>query len=79
MVCLAIAVQVGCNFSDQSNLVSVDAERGAYKFGYDFQKEVSSRTGRRQYNQPVAYHDSLGLAHFNCKPMPGQCRGNSTV
>ncbi|WIA35094.1 hypothetical protein OEZ86_003580 [Tetradesmus obliquus] len=32
-------LKVGCNFSDQSNLVSVDAERGAYKFGYDFQKE----------------------------------------
>eukprot|EP00878_Enallax_costatus_P019236 GHUV01020290.1.p1 GENE.GHUV01020290.1~~GHUV01020290.1.p1 ORF type:complete len:114 (+),score=9.27 GHUV01020290.1:118-459(+) len=32
-------LKIGCNFSDQSNLVSVDAERGAYKFGYDFKQE----------------------------------------
>jgi hypothetical protein len=42
---VANAVQVGCNFSDHTNLVSVDAEKGAYKFGYDFQREVSSPAG----------------------------------
>jgi hypothetical protein len=42
---VALAVQVGCNFSDHTNLVSVDAEKGAYKFGYDFQREVSRPAG----------------------------------
>jgi hypothetical protein len=33
-------MQVGLNISDHSQLVSLDAEKGSYKFGYDFQREV---------------------------------------
>jgi len=33
-------MQVGFNISDHSQLVSLDAEKGSYKFGYNFQREV---------------------------------------
>ncbi|KAF8056346.1 psmg3 [Scenedesmus sp. PABB004] len=32
-------LKLGANYSDQSGLVSVDAERGAYRVGFDFQRE----------------------------------------
>jgi hypothetical protein len=38
-----LLLQIGLNYSDKTNLVSIDGERGPLKIGYDFQHEVSSR------------------------------------
>jgi hypothetical protein len=32
--------QVGINYSDKTSVASVDAEKGAFKLGYDFKKDV---------------------------------------
>lgn len=40
-------LQIGLNYSDKTNLVSIDAEKGQLKFGYDFQREV--RAGLRPF------------------------------
>ena len=38
-------LQIGLNYSDKTNLVSIDAEKGELKFGYDFQREVRAVCG----------------------------------
>ena len=40
--------QLGLNFSDRSGPISVDVERGAFKLGYDLQREVRGARERLQ-------------------------------
>lgn len=44
LICI-ICIQVGLNYSDKSNLVSIDGEKGPLKIGYDFQHEVCVQGG----------------------------------
>jgi hypothetical protein len=44
----SLLLQIGLNYSDKTNLVSIDGERGPFKIGYDFQREVRGAAQQSQ-------------------------------
>lgn len=80
--CPQLATQIGLNYSDKTNLVSIDTERGPLKFGYDFQREVRRQASPAPCKrlQPTGLHCLLRrrlrhpfLAAASTTPRAGPC------
>lgn len=60
-------MQIGLNYSDKTNLVSIDTERGPLKLGYDFQREVRRQTNPMR--RAIAYCSLLACTACCKRPL----------